>query len=222
MNKNTKIIVGLALSLVLAVGVAFGVMWLIPADSTDKDNTSQTTASTVTEDAPAEKIEYDVPINTHTDVPDTTEPVETDAVTEENTPTEEDTESKPVEDKPTQTTTKPATTTTTASKQPAVTVVTTTTQKTTPPSTVRTDRPVVTTTTHTTTTTADDEPEIEIEYDDDGFPDNPKPNQHYVDENGQEWVYNAIFGWTEDGGDNVQYEFPDNYGPIGEGEQILS
>ena len=221
MNKNTKIIVGLALSLVLAVGVAFGVMWLIPADSTDKDNTSQTTASAVTEDAPAEKIEYDVPINTHTDVPDTTEPVETDAVTEENTSTEEDTESKPVEDKPTQTT-KPATTTTATSKQPAVTVVTTTTQKTTPPSTVRTDRPVVTTTTHTTTSTADDEPEIEIEYDDDGFPDNPKPNQHYVDDNGQEWVYNAIFGWTEDGGDNVQYEFPDNYGPIGEGEQILS
>ena len=80
-----------------------------------------------------------------------------------------------------------------------------------------------TTTRHTTTTTAaDDEPEIEVEYDDDGFPDNPKPNQHFVDENGQEWVYNAIFGWAEDGGDNVQYEFPDNYGPIGEGEQILS
>lgn len=221
MNKNTKIIVGLALSLVIAVGVAFGIMWLIPADSTDKDNTSQTTASTVTEDAPTEEIEYNVPINTHTDVPDTTEPVETDTVTEENISTEEDTESKPVEDKPTQTT-KPATTTPATSKQPAVTVVTTTTQKTTPPSTVRTDRPVVTTTAHTNTTTTDDEPEIEIEYDDDGFPDNPKPNQHYVDDNGQEWVYNAIFGWTEDGGDNVQYEFPDNYGPIGEGEQILS
>ena len=220
MNKNTKIIVGLALTLVLAVGVAFGIMWLIPADTSDKENTSQTTASVVTEDAPTEDIEYNIPINSHTDTPDTSEPVETDTVTEESALTE-NTESKPVENEPAQTT-KPSTTTAT-SKQPAVIVVTTSTTDSTPPSTVRTDRPVVTTTAHTTTTTAaDNEPEIEAEYDDDGFPDNPSNNQHFTDDNGKEWVYDSIFGWVEDGGDNIQYEFPDNYGPIGEGEQILS
>lgn len=72
----------------------------------------------------------------------------------------------------------------------------------------------------TTTTAADDEPE-EIEYDTNGFPESPSNNQHFTDDSGQEWVYDSIFGWIEDGGENVQYEFPDHGGDYFSGEQIL-
>lgn len=112
----------------------------------------------------------------------------------------------PANDTPTQTT---------VTTKPAVTVVTTAPAVTTPPSTVRTDRPVVTTTPPVTTTTAaDDEPEVIDDWDlptpttPEGFPENPQPSQHYIDEDGQEWTYNAIFGWGEYS-PAVQYEFPD-------------
>ena len=63
-----------------------------------------------------------------------------------------------------------------------------------------------------------------VQYDKNGFPKNPKDGQEFTDKNGIIWSYNVFFGWincgtsSEHGG---MEEFPDNYGEIGTGEQIL-
>lgn len=126
-------------------------------------------------------------------------------------------DSKPAAAKPVTTTPKPAVTITT--DKPAVT---------TPAQTVRTDLPKVTaepqytTNAATTTKPAHTEPE-EIETDKDGFPANPKNGDKFTDSTGQEYMYNSIFEkWIPGHSGNVNMqEFPDNYGEIGSGQQVL-
>lgn len=109
--------------------------------------------------------------------------------------------------------------------KPAVTVVTTAPAVTAPPSTVRDDLPKVTAepkyTTAPTEKPAQTEPTVVEKTDSNGFPANPVNGQEYVDGNGQLWTYLEFVGWRESGPPTLQ-EFPDNYGPIGSGEQILS
>lgn len=127
------------------------------------------------------------------------------------------------EDKPD--TTKPETTTTAA--KPAVTITTDKPKETTPAQTVRTDLPKVTaepqyTTAATTTTKPDQTEPTEVETDVNGFPANPVVNQTFVDSTGTEYIYNGIFGWIKgNAGNATLQEFPDNYGEIGSGKQIL-
>lgn len=83
-------------------------------------------------------------------------------------------------------------------------------------------QPTVTTASTTTHKQETQDPQ-ENELGSDGFPKNPVNNQEYLDENGQWWLYDSIFGWLEyDGsGATIMKDFPDNYEPIGSGKQIL-
>lgn len=164
----------------------------------------------------------------------TSENIEPELITEPETAPEDIAEY----DIPKEETTAPETTTAASKKQPTVTTakqttpaVTITTNKpkeTTPAQTVRTDLPKVTAepqyTTAATTTTkpAKQNEPVEIETDSNGFPANPVANQYFVDNSGQEYIYDTIFGWIKgnNGSPTVQ-EFPDNYGEIGTGEKIL-
>ncbi len=210
MNTTIRNIILIAAIAVVVIGVTVAVVLLQRPSEADEINQQLALMSNPT--AEAETGEPDEAVTTAQREHTSDEPVVIDEETVD-TPVEtaeidDSVEALPpvADTTPAQTTTKPVTTTTVTTK-PAVTVVTTAPAVTTPPSTVRTDRPIVTTTPPVTTTTADDEPE-DIEYDDDGFPENPSNNQHFTDDSGQEWVYDSIFGWIEDGGDNVQYEFP--------------
>ncbi|MGN1341160.1 MAG: hypothetical protein ACI4WS_12780 [Oscillospiraceae bacterium] len=144
-------------------------------------------------------------------LPDTTETAEDTYSVDKSSP-----DSKPAAAKPE-----------TAAPKPAVTISTDKPAVTSPAQTVRTDLPKVTaepqytTKAATTTKPAQTEPE-EIETDKDGFPANPTENQVYVDSTGQEYIFDSLFGWIKgnDGNANLQ-EFPDNYGEIGSGKQVL-
>lgn len=166
--------------------------------------------------AQTEENNYNVDIRHDTEEIPVNSDTEAGAVTTE--PEEES--SVPKEEK----TAPPTTTTPAESEKPAVTITTNKPEVTTPAQTVRTDRPVVTTAPATTTTAPYSEPEIQQEYDDNGFPENPEVNQHFVDENGQEWAYNAIFGWVESGGDVAvdMREFPNHGGDYFNDEPILN
>ncbi len=87
------------------------------------------------------------------------------------------------------------------------------------------DKPQTTTsepaTPSTTSTPAEAVKPSEPKYDANGFPAAPQPNQEFTDSNGQNWGYVPLFGWVKDGGPNTMEDFPDNYGEIGTGEQIL-
>lgn len=120
----------------------------------------------------------------------------------------------------------PETTKSTTSK-PAVTV-STSKAVTTPEQTVRTDLPKVTaepqyTTTSTTPAKPKQTEPTEIETDENGFPANPKNGDKFTDSTGQEYMYNSIFErWVPGHSGNVNMqEFPDNYGEIGSGQQVL-
>lgn len=120
----------------------------------------------------------------------------------------------------------PETTKSTTSK-PAVTV-STSKAVTTPEQTVRTDLPKVTaepqyTTTSTTPAKPKQTEPVEIETDENGFPANPKNGDKFTDSTGQEYMYNSIFErWVPGHSGNVNMqEFPDNYGEIGSGQQVL-
>lgn len=120
----------------------------------------------------------------------------------------------------------PETTKSTTSK-PAVTV-STSKAVTTPEQTVRTDLPKVTaepqyTTASTTPTKPKQTEPVEIETDENGFPANPKNGDKFTDSTGQEYMYNSIFErWVPGHSGNVNMqEFPDNYGEIGSGQQVL-
>jgi collagen-binding protein A len=119
----------------------------------------------------------------------------------------------------------PETTKSTTTK-PAVTV--STSKATTPAQTVRTDLPKVTaepqyTTASTTTTKPKQTEPTEIETDENGFPANPQNGDKFTDSTGQEYMYNSIFErWVPGHSGNVNMqEFPDNYGEIGSGQQVL-
>ncbi len=116
----------------------------------------------------------------------------------------------------------PETTKSTTSK-PAVTV-STSKAVTTPEQTVRTDLPKVTAEPQYTTTAKPKQTEpVEIETDENGFPANPKNGDKFTDSTGQEYQFNSVFdAWIpgNSGKVNMQ-EFPDNYGEIGSGQQIL-
>lgn len=133
-------------------------------------------------------------------------------------PTESETESA--------TSSTPETTKSTTSK-PAVTV-STSKAVTTPEQTVRTDLPKVTaepqyTTASTTPAKPKQTEPAEIEKDENGFPANPKNGDKFTDSTGQEYMYNSIFErWVPGHSGNVNMqEFPDNYGEIGSGQQVL-
>ena len=103
-----------------------------------------------------------------------------------------------------------------------------TTKSTTPAQTVRTDLPKVTaepqyTTASTTTTKPKQTEPTEIETDENGFPANPQNGDKFTDSTGQEYMYNSIFErWVPGHSGNVNMqEFPDNYGEIGSGQQVL-
>lgn len=120
----------------------------------------------------------------------------------------------------------PETTKSTTSK-PAVTV-STSKAVTTPEQTVRTDLPKVTaepqyTTASTTPAKPKQTEPVEIETDENGFPANPKNGDKFTDSTGQEYMYNSIFErWVPGHSGNVNMqEFPDNYGEIGSGQQVL-
>ncbi len=111
--------------------------------------------------------------------------------------------------------------------KPAVTVVTTAPAVTAPPSTVRDDLPKVTAepkyTTAPTEKPAQTEPNVVEKTDSNGFPANPVDGQIFIDPDGNRWGYVEFIGWGEANGPAViLQEFPDNYGPIGSGEQILN
>lgn len=116
----------------------------------------------------------------------------------------------------------PETTKSTTTK-PAVTV--STSKAATPAQTIRTDLPKVTAepqyTTVSTTTTKPKQTEIET--DENGFPANPQNGDKFTDSTGQEYMYNSIFErWVPGHSGNVNMqEFPDNYGEIGSGQQVL-
>lgn len=119
----------------------------------------------------------------------------------------------------------PETTKSTTTK-PAVTV--STSEAATPAQTVRTDLPKVTaepqyTTASTTTTKPKQTEPTEIETDENGFPANPQNGDKFTDSTGQEYMYNSIFErWVPGHSGNVNMqEFPDNYGEIGSGQQVL-
>ena len=119
----------------------------------------------------------------------------------------------------------PETTKSTTTK-PAVTV--STSKAATPEQTVRTDLPKVTaepqyTTASTTTTKPKQTEPTEIETDENGFPANPQNGDKFTDSTGQEYMYNSIFErWVPGHSGNVNMqEFPDNYGEIGSGQQVL-
>lgn len=67
-------------------------------------------------------------------------------------------------------------------------------------------------------------PDTTQKFDQNGFPANPKPMQEFQDASGQWWDYSPIFGWGKFDPSvpavTVE-EFPDNYGEIGSGKQIL-
>ena len=120
----------------------------------------------------------------------------------------------------------PETTKSTTSK-PAVTV-STSKAVTTPEQTVRTDLPKVTaepqyTTASTTPAKPKQTEPVEIETDENGFTANPKNGDKFTDSTGQEYMYNSIFErWVPGHSGNVNMqEFPDNYGEIGSGQQVL-
>lgn len=120
----------------------------------------------------------------------------------------------------------PETTKSTTSK-PAVTV-STSKAVTTPEQTVRTDLPKVTaepqyTTASTTPAKPKQTEPVEIETDENGFPANPQNGDKFTDSTGQEYMYNSIFErWVPGHSGNVNMqEFPDNYGEIGSGQQVL-
>lgn len=147
-------------------------------------------------------------------LPDTTETAEDTYSVDKSSP-----DSKPAATKPVTTTPKPAVTITT--DKPAVTS---------PAQTVRTDLPKVTaepqytTKAATTTKPAQTEPE-EIETDKDGFPANPKNGDKFTDSTGQTYQYDGslFFRWIpyNNDGKTIVQEFPDNYGEIGSGKQVL-
>ncbi len=119
----------------------------------------------------------------------------------------------------------PETTKSTTTK-PAVTV--STSKAATPEQTVRTDLPKVTaepqyTTASTTTTKPKQTEPTEIETDENGFPANPKNGDKFTDSTGQEYQFNSVFdAWIPGNSGNVNMqEFPDNYGEIGSGQQVL-
>ncbi len=186
-----------------------------PADNGEPvlNNTSSTTEDTPTEEAEhAVTIVTNAPVNSDTVVEtEQAEPIE--VYTDEADVPAADTPELP--DEPAQTT---AATTT---KKPVITTATNAPEVTAPPSTVRTDLPVVTSTTKATTTTAATEPEEDIEYDENGFPANPEYRDIFIDDNGQKWEYVYPEGIWLETGPAILYEFPDNYEPIGSGEQIL-
>lgn len=117
-------------------------------------------------------------------------------------------------------------TTKSTTTKPAVTV--STSKAATPAQTVRTDLPKVTaepqyTTASTTTTKPKQTEPTEIETDENGFPANPQNGDKFTDSTGQEYMYNSIFErWVPGHSGNVNMqEFPDNYGEIGSGQQVL-
>ncbi len=223
MNTTTRNIIIAAVIAVLVIGAVVAVILLTKSNDADKINKELANMSNPTA---SQQEENDEDVTTG-EYDHGTEPIVIESEPEEDTKDEDIPEDnveviapgEPDDYTPTQTT-KPTTTTTAATTRPAVTVVTTTPAVTAPPSTVRTDLPVVTAEPTTAATTAT-EPDISVEYDDNGFPADPEPSEHYTDDAGTEWVYNPIFGWIEDGGENIMYEFPDNYDEIGSGEQIL-
>ena len=104
----------------------------------------------------------------------------------------------------------------------------TTTKPAAPAQTVRTDLPKVTaepqyTTASTTTTKPKQTEPTEIETDENGFPANPQNGDKFTDSTGQEYQFNSVFdAWIPGNSGNVNMqEFPDNYGEIGSGQQVL-
>ena len=85
-----------------------------------------------------------------------------------------------------------------------------------------TAEPQYTTASTTTTKPKQTEP-TEIETDENGFPANPQNGDKFTDSTGQEYMYNSIFErWVPGHSGNVNMqEFPDNYGEIGSGQQVL-
>lgn len=83
-------------------------------------------------------------------------------------------------------------------------------------------QPTVTTASTTTHKQETKDPQ-ENELDSDGFPKNPVNNQEYLDENGQWWLYDSIFGWGKwDGSGATKMEdFPDHGGDYFSGEKWL-
>lgn len=229
MNTTTRNIIIAAAAAVLIVGIVIAVLLLTGSSEADRINSELAQLNDSVSDAAEDEKDGKVTTGeyNHTSEPVIAEeePDESNTTTDSE-PTEADGEpyedidlSEPAE--PTKPQTTPAQTTTATTTRPAVTVVTTTPAVTAPPSTLRTDLPVVTAE-PTTAATTPAEPTIAVEYDDDGFPANPEPGEHFVDSKGTEWGYNPIFGWVEDGGPNIMYEFP-RHGDYtyGEGEQIL-
>jgi hypothetical protein len=111
--------------------------------------------------------------------------------------------------------------------KPAVTV-STSKAVTTPEQTVRTDLPKVTaepqyTTASTTTAKPKQTEPMEIETDENGFPANPQNGDKFTNSTGQEYQFNSVFdAWIPGNSGNVNMqEFPDNYGEIGSGQQVL-
>ena len=91
-----------------------------------------------------------------------------------------------------------------------------------------TDLPKVTaepqyTTASTTTTKPKQTEPTEIETDENGFPANPQNGDKFTDSTGQEYQFNSVFdAWIPGNSGNVNMqEFPDNYGEIGSGQQVL-
>ena len=183
------------------------------------------------------KDNEDTPVNSDTESGNVT--AEPEIITDSDIPKEEisaprSDESKVAEtpavseDKPD--TTKPTTTKPADTTRPAVTITTDKPKETTPAQTVRTDLPKVTAepqyTTKATTTTkpAQTEPK-EIETEKDGFPANPQNGDKFTDSTGQTYRYDGtlFFRWIpyNNDGKTIVQEFPDNYGEIGSGKQIL-
>lgn len=79
-------------------------------------------------------------------------------------------------------------------------------------------------TSSTVSTPAETVKPSEPKYDANGFPANPKPNQEFTDNNGQEWIYVPFFGWGEYDSNQAgvtMEEFPNHGGDYFSGEQIL-
>ena len=64
---------------------------------------------------------------------------------------------------------------------------------------------------------------MEIETDENGFPANPQNGDKFTNSTGQEYQFNSVFdAWIPGNSGNVNMqEFPDNYGEIGSGQQVL-
>lgn len=212
MNTTTRNVIIAAAAVLLIIGIVIAVLLLTGSSEADRINSELAQMSDSVSDSAEEKKDGEV---TTGEYAHTSEPVIAEEEPDESNTNNDSEPSAPAEP------TKPQTTAA-ATTRPAVTVVTTTPAVTAPPSTVRTDLPVVTAE-PTTAATTPAEPEIEIEYDDDGFPADPEPSERYQDESGQWWIYNPIFGWLEhSGGDGktTMYEFPD-FEVEGGDEQIL-